>query len=237
MLTIAVCDDQIIIQQEIIQKVKAYFEKSDLSVNIQGFASGEELLDCESHFDIVFLDMKMKELTGLDTAAAIRTSNKNCAIIFITSYQDFVFDAFDVDASHYLLKPVSDEKLSRALDKVMRTREQIDEPPYLLVKRGYDYSKILYSDIMYFESTDHKINVHTTGGGKVDYYEKLDILERQLDERFFRCHRAFIVNLEYVFEKKDNQAVLINGEILPVSKRKQQIFSETLLKHLRKEVM
>ena len=236
MLAVAVCDDEIIMQREIISKVKSYFEKLKIPVNIQGFLSGEEMLNLGAHFDIVFLDMMMKNLTGLETAQSIRTGNHDCAIIFITSHQDYVFDAFDVNASNYLIKPVSDEKLSRTLNKVMQTREQKNAPPCLLVKRGHSYTKILYDDIIYFESAGHKIDIHTAQN-KVGYYEKLDALEQQLDGRFFRCHRAYIVNLDYVFEKQDSQAVLTNGEVLPVSKRKGQDLSENLLKRIRNEVL
>lgn len=232
MYMIAICEDEKHILENLRKKVEEYVDKKQLAATIQVYLSGEELLKEKIYFDIVLLDMKLPGISGLETAKQLfRKSN----IIFITSYREYALDAFDMDAVHYLLKPVTDERLYLALDRAVKRSEQADNKVLTLVKAGE--TRIIYiRDILYCEVFNHKVCIHTIQD-TYDYSGTLDMLEKELDERFFRCHRSFIVNMSYIAGREKGMAVMSNGDRILVSRRKQAEFMKALLKFFKKEVL
>ena len=194
--------------------------------------SGEELLKAKKKLDIILLDLMLPGIDGLEVARQISGRSR---IIFVTSYREYAVEAFDANAVHYLVKPVTEERLFSALDRAVNQTEQMDNQALTLIKSGKT-QVILIRDILYCEVFNHQVRIHTVHG-TYDYFGTLDMLETKLDERFFRCHRSFVVNMNCVAGQEKGVAILINGERIFISRRKQADFMQKLLNFLKNEVI
>lgn len=236
MLTLAICDDETYFLESLQSGVRGYLEKRELgNASIATFSSGEELLEAGRDFDIVLMDMKLPGKSGLEVVEQLRSEKKRCQIIFTTSYQEYAVQAFDLDAVHYLLKPVSEDKLFHALDKALKGAED-SSCRTLAISKGSCTQRVPIRDILYCEAMDHKIYIHTVSGD-CDYFGTLDALQEKLDDSFFRCHRSYIVNLNFVISKDRDTAAVSGGDRVLVSRRKQQEFTQRLLEFFRNEVL
>lgn len=225
MYRIAVCEDEKYILEELHKKLEKYIKQKQMIATIKTFMSGEDLLKEKFTYDIILLDMVLPGINGLEVAKKL--FQKSC-IIFITFYEEYALDAFEVDAIHYLIKPVTEERLYLALDRAIGRLEQIDHKTLTLVKGGK--TQILQiQDILYCEVFNHQIIIHTLQN-TYNYSGTLDMLEKELDGRFFRCHRSFIINMDFVVGKEEGVAIISNGDKILISRRKQSEFMQKLLK-------
>lgn len=233
MLSIAVCDDEIIECAGMAEKIRGTLEEMKVPCFLRQFNSGEELLQSEEDFDIVFLDIMMDGLDGMKTAKRIRKKASCRLLVFISASREYVFDAYDVEAFWYLVKPVETAKLKQVLKKAVLKTEAAS-PDFILVNKGRQKQKIFLRDILYFEIMGRLIDIHKIGGTS-DYYGKISILEEELREKgFFRCHKSYLVHLKYVKGYNRQEAVLDNGEKIPVSKRRYEEFCKALLSYMKK---
>lgn len=232
MIIVAICEDERYILEELRRKVEKYINRKSLDVSIKTFMSGEELLKAKKKFDIILLDLMLPGIDGLEVARQISCRSR---IIFVTSYREYAVEAFDANAVHYLVKPVTEERLFLALDRAVNQTEQMDNQSLTLMKSGKT-QVIFIRDILYCEVFNHQVRIHTVHG-TYDYFGTLDMLETKLDERFFRCHRSFVVNMSCVAGQEKGVAILTNGEKIFISRRKQTDFIQRLLNFLKNEVI
>lgn len=232
MIQIAVTDDDPIVLCELSQKLTHYFKKRHIPAQIQTFRSGQALLSCACFFDIVFLDIQMEHLSGMDAAKYLRTRQNAGILVFITALPEYVYDAFDVDASGYLLKPVDETRLARLLDRLCEKLGQADMGQLLLTLRGNIRKTFFLRDIIYCEAFNHRVEIHEQASVQ-ECRIKIEDLERQLDGRFFRCHRSYLVNLDYVCGYEDGLALLTGGGKLPVSRLRMKAFSQAALHYMK----
>lgn len=232
MIIVAICEDERYILEELRRKVEKYINRKSLDASIKTFMSGEELLKAKKKFDIILLDLMLPGIDGLEVARQISCRSR---IIFVTSYREYAVEAFDANAVHYLVKPVTEERLFSALDRAVNQTEQMDNQALILIKSGKT-QVIFIRDILYCEVFNHQVRIHTVHG-TYDYFGTLDMLETKLDERFFRCHRSFVVNMSCVAGQEKGVAILTNGEKIFISRRKQTDFIQRLLNFLKNEVI
>ena len=232
MIIVAICEDERYILEELRKKVEKYINRKSLDASIKTFTSGEELLKAKKKFDIILLDLMLPGIDGLEVARQISCRSR---IIFVTSYREYAVEAFDANAVHYLVKPVTEERLFSALDRAVNQTEQMDNQALTLIKSGKT-QVIFIRDILYCEVFNHQVRIHTVHG-TYDYFGTLDMLETKLDERFFRCHRSFVVNMSCVAGQEKGVAILTNGERIFISRRKQTDFIQRLLNFLKNEVI
>ncbi|GFI11505.1 transcriptional regulatory protein YpdB [Lachnospiraceae bacterium] len=232
MIIVAICEDERYILEELRRKVEKYINRKSLDASIKTFMSGEELLKAKKKFDIILLDLMLPGIDGLEVARQISCRSR---IIFVTSYREYAVEAFDANAVHYLVKPVTEERLFSALDRAVNQTEQMDNQALTLIKSGKT-QVIFIRDILYCEVFNHQVRIHTVHG-TYDYFGTLDMLETKLDERFFRCHRSFVVNMSCVAGQEKGVAILTNGEKIFISRRKQTDFIQRLLNFLKNEVI
>ena len=232
MIIVAICEDERYILEELRRKVEKYINRKSLDASIKTFMSGEELLKAKKKFDIILLDLMLPGIDGLEVARQISCRSR---IIFVTSYREYAVEAFDANAVHYLVKPVTEERLFSALDRAVNQTEQMDNQALTLIKSGKT-QVIFIRDILYCEVFNHQVRIHTVHG-TYDYFGTLDMLEAKLDERFFRCHRSFVVNMNCVAGQEKGVAILTNGEKIFISRRKQTDFIQRLLNFLKNEVI
>lgn len=234
MISIAICDDELAILGELGKKITNYMIKMQIDYTLTKYVRGEQLLYCNQDYDIVLLDIKMNGINGIETAKKLRIQGKDCYLIFITALKEYVFDAFEVSAVNYLVKPIKNEKLYTTLDKII-SRITAESDKFLTISNGQEFKRIKLNDIMYCEASNHNIFVYTINGIE-NYKCKIEHLETELNEKFFRCHRSYLLNFKYVQSYKDGFALLSSGEKIPVAKRRQQEFIKALLLYQRKEV-
>lgn len=232
MIVVAICEDEGYILEELRRKVEKYINRKSLDASIKTFMSGEELLKAKKKLDIILLDLMLPGIDGLEVARQISSRSR---IIFVTSYREYAVEAFDANAVHYLVKPVTEERLFLALDRAINQTEQMDNQALTLIKGGKT-QVIFIRDILYCEVFNHQVRIHTVHG-TYDYFGTLDMLETKLDERFFRCHRSFVVNMSCVAGQEKGIAILTNGEKIFISRRKQTDFIQRLLNFLKNEVI
>lgn len=232
MLSIAVCDDEIIECCNMEKRIKKIIEEMKIPCIIRQFRSGGELLQALESFDIVFLDIMMPEMDGMKTAQLFRKKVSDKILIFVSSSREYVFEAYDVEAFQYLLKPVEDGKLKSVLQKaVLKTEKRSQE--FIIVSRERQKKKLFLDDIYYFEIKGRIVDVYGPEG-IFAYYEQIGELENRLrDKGFFRCHKSYLINLKYVDGYNRQEAVLENGIKIVIAKRRYDKFVQEVLKVMR----
>ena len=233
MLSIAVCDDEVIECCNMAKRIKEIMEEIKMPCIIRQFQSGGELLQTLESFDVVFLDIIMRELDGMKTAQIFRERASDKILIFVSSSKEYVFEAYDVEAFQYLLKPVDDRKLKSVLQKaVLKTESRLQE--FIIVSRERQKKKLFLDDIYYFEIKGRMVDAHGPEG-IFTYYEQMGKLENKLqDKGFFRCHKSYLVNLKYVDRYNRQEVILENGEKIVIAKRRYEQFVREVLKAMRK---
>lgn len=231
MIKIALCEDNIIQLNNINALCKKILDSYLKNYILNTFTCGEDLINTNEKFDIYLLDIELNKLSGIQTAKIIKEQYSNSIIIFITAIKDYVFEAFDVHAFNYILKPVDPGRfntiLLSAIDKITKQNK------FIIAKFNGSTKKIMLDDIMYIESLQRKINVHTTYDN-IEYYYKLSDIEKELTENnFFRCHKSFLVNLHFVYSYTNNSIVLKNKEEIFLSKYKYVDFSKAFMYYIK----
>ena len=233
MLSIAVCDDEVIECCNMAKRIKEIMEEMKMPCIIRQFQSGGELLQTLESFDVVFLDIIMRDLDGMKTAQILREKASDKILIFVSSSREYVFEAYDVEAFQYLLKPVDDRKLKNVLQKaIVKTQSRSQE--FIIVSRERQKKKLFLDDIYYFEIKGRIVDAHGPEG-IFTYYEQIGELENKIrDKGFFRCHKSYLINLKYVDGYSRKEVVLENGEKIVIAKRRYDEFVQEMLKVMRK---
>ena len=238
MLKIAICDDSEFLRKETANQLFEYFMQNKVDYKIKQFSCGEALLEEINEFDLVFLDYQFEDKgkDGLSIAREIRKINHDVAIIFLSSYTSIVFDTFEVAAFRFLVKPLEKSKLFAVMDDYLKS---INDDNVLTIKsEGISYY-IKESQISYIEGNGKKCIIHYLNKDKVvECNETLAAVEERLSEgKFYRCHKSFLVNLQYIDNYSHSDLTLQNGEIVMISRQKYKgvcnAYSEYLAKSVR----
>ncbi len=233
MMKFAICDDEPLMAQELAGYLTDYMEGNSITAyDLSSFPDGRALLESDGRFDVIFLDVQMEQPDGMETAKRLRRRGDHSLLVFVTVLQECVFDAFDVEACGYLLKPLDRVRFHRTMDRVLRTLKQRVGAD-IVIPRGTGCEVVLLSDIVYCEVLGRKIYLHRHDGAVIDYYDKLENLERRVDGRFFKCHRSYLVNLDYVRGCQAGQVLLLQGGRIPVSRLRERELTQTLLRYMK----
>lgn len=234
-MQIAICDDEKGIRELIGNKVRHVCPEAEIRL----FASGEELLLAGSQADILFLDIQMQGRDGMETARELRKKGKDTLLIFVTAIEDCVFQAFDVGAFHYLVKPIDSQKFEEVLRSAVQQwhSKELGEPraeeKYVMVTNRGIHSKVLLGDIVYAEVFNRKVVIHKMDSD-IEYYGKMSELENVAGEDFFRTHRAYLVNFKYV-EKYDAATIYLEKGTALMAKQKFPDFVKNYMKYNQKK--
>ncbi len=232
MIRIAICDDEKHMSDHIKTITSDFFRKKNREIHIRTFAGGEELLNYDGQIDILFLDIQMKDMDGMETARKLRADKFRGFLIFITVLKEMVFQSFEVQAYDYLVKPVDEKKFERTMERCLASMQNTGEDS-LLVQKGYEGRIIRTDEIVFCEIIDRKIYLNLVSGEVVDYYERIENLETKLDDHFFRCHRSYLINLKHLKGYKKGTAYMDNGREIPVSRLRSREFSGVVLRYMK----
>lgn len=223
MLIVAVCDDLQSDRQKISDYIKDYCSKEDYCINVHTFECGEALIehytDGHTFFDIVFLDIYMKGKNGITTAKQIRNYDSDCKIVFTTSSNEHALESFEVFPYNYLTKPIPKDAFENTLKKAITSIDK-EKQKSLSIKIGSTIQTVQYKDILFIESTAKTLNLHIAKNKIMSFYFKLDDLEKQMnDKRFLRCHKSFLVNMDYVSSLENSSFKLADNTQISVTQR------------------
>lgn len=217
-LKVAVCDDEQNQTEYIASLVSEWGAHAGHLCEIRIFASAESFLfeyEDDKEYDILLLDVEMKTISGIDLAKRIRGRDSTVQIIFVMGYSEYMSEGYDVAALHYLIKPVSHEKLSSVLDRAVAGLKASEKRIRIVHDRRTDLIPV--SQITYIEAQKQYVLIRT---GTETYRMKCTLtdIKTQLDEYFFRCQRSFIVNLWHVASISSDCVLLKDGSEVPISR-------------------
>lgn len=218
--TIAICDDDITELNSISNMVEHWSELSGHSCQIRTFPSAESFLfqyQEDKAYDILLLDVEMKEMSGIDLAREVRKYDRRVEIIFITSHFEFAGEGYEVDALHYLTKPLKEEKFLETLHKAADKLDQA--PAYVIIQSEGEIVKLYKRDVLYIEAFLHYLVIHTKER-EYRIKESISSFEEQLGDGFYRSHRSYLVSLQWITRIQKSSVILEGGAEIPLARGK-----------------
>lgn len=229
MYSIAIVDDDNKDIRALRIMLERYFKENGGEYGIAEFHDGSELMsDYSPKYDIVFLDIDMKELNGMAAAKRIRMTDESTAIIFVTRMAKYAIKGYEVSALDFIVKPLDYYsfalKIKRALNYVAANRKKLIE-----LKVGSDIQYVDENDIKYVETLSHYLIYHTVKGDFKLLGSLKSAAEQLSAESFVLCNRCYLVNMRYVAEISEN-AVRVGDDMLIISRYRRKEFMKALAK-------
>lgn len=231
MIQVASVDDELSAANAVLEMVRRFSKETGELFETKAYTSGHEFLKNRQFPEIVFLDIEMPILNGMETARAIRSRDSSCVIIFVTNMAQYAIEGYSVNALDYVLKPIRYEsfrfKMMRALEEARKLAQ--DE---ITLNIQYGKLKLLTSDIRYIEVMKHKLIVHTRKETLEVWGSMKNMNERLKDHGFALCGASYLVNLKYVRSVVNNE-VSLGDTVLPISRQKKNSFMDALANYMR----
>lgn len=221
MITCAMCDDELPFAEQLRSLVMAYAKKKRVELQAETFASAEELLEEIENgagFEILFLDIEMRKMDGIELGKKLRERSYQTLIIYVSGYDQYMRQLFEAEPFRFLSKPLKQEELENVLDKAFERISRFHRELFT-IRFGKNVVNLLCRDIVYLESNKRKVIVNTVRG-EYEYYHKLDEAEEELlaiSADFVRIHKAYLVNMEHVEAFQYEKLALRDGTILSIS--------------------
>lgn len=220
MIKVAICEDSDIDRDMLGEIIGFLMDDRGVEYDVSLYHNGEELVARYKNnpYDLIFLDVMMDEIDGIETGKLIREMDRSVEIVYCTSSSDFAIAAYEVHAMGYLVKPYEPGRIGAVIDYFIQKHPQ-KEHNYIEVKSKRKSLIIPYKDIIHMESDNKVVYIHTTTQGTVKVYNKLDTFEKEItDGRFLRCHQSYLVNLQYVAGLVDSDFIMIDNRMIPIRK-------------------
>ncbi|HBA50094.1 MAG TPA: DNA-binding response regulator [Lachnospiraceae bacterium] len=230
MYRFAVCDDNPADADYVAGLIGEWNKTAGLPLKIEQYPSAEAFLFAygdDNSFDVLFLDIEMGNMSGVELAKRLRQAGAGLQIIFITGYMEYIAEGYDVEALHYLIKPVTGGKLGAVLDRAVE-RLKIRENTLTLALADGVVRLSLY-EIRYLEVQKNYVTIHA--GDEYSVKRTLNELEEELDESFYRIHRSYIVNLRFVKRISRAEVILKDGTALPLSRKLYDGLNQAVIRY------
>lgn len=217
-LNIAICDDN----QEYINILEKYIlDKNEPEVSCDAFYSGEELVKMynmgEGNYDVIFLDMEMNILNGIETANIIRKMDKHVIIVFVTSHTKYMQACFECSPFRFLIKPVSNDEFDKVYADIIKKLSE--ERTTFVFTENRNKIRLFCEDILYFECQAHYIHIHTKDKVHKICKTMAELIEGIDKTMFIQVHKSFVINLNHIREIKETELVLYDADkVIPISR-------------------
>lgn len=231
MLRVAICDDDVKFTGRFESMLLSIAENEHIQVYTEVFLGGRELVEsiCNEgkRYDIIFLDIEMKDMDGLLAAKEIRKIDEITSLIYVTNHRSYAIEAYEVQPFQFMVKQIDIITLHRYFMKAYE--KVISGAFYFQYKYGKDTYRVLLNDIVYFESKKRVIYIHMADGTTHKYYDKLNEIEEQLKTAkvdFWRIHQSYLVNSRYITRMSYDQVELSDKKQLFISEERRKMISE-----------
>jgi DNA-binding LytR/AlgR family response regulator len=227
MIRIALVEDDASYRQELKAYLEQYARENGEEIDVKTFADGDEIAqDYRAEYDIIFMDILMRFMNGMQAPREIRKKDEEVIIIFVTNTAQYAISGYEVNALDYVLKPINyyafSKTMERALAKVKR-----DEEKFIVISNKYSAYKVNENAIQYVEINGHSLIYHTRDGDFGAVGTMKEVEEELSGEHFFRCNKCFLVNLKYVDAIEGDDA-LVAGKPVQISRSRKKPFMEAL---------
>lgn len=233
MYNIGICDDGVSFCSNLESMILSYCQKKDIKVDIKVWYSGESLCDYlrqENHLDILFLDIELFKMTGVEVGNYIRDilGDRGMHIVYISGKASYAQQLFKIQPIDFLVKPILQNQVNETLSLVFKILRS--SMPKFEFQKGKNYYYISFKDIMYFCSEGRKINIITLNEVQ-EFYGKLKDVAKKVPSEFITIHQSYLVNKNFISKYTYETIELVNGTILAISKVNRKKVRESLLKN------
>ena len=233
-MKIAICDDDIDFINTLCPLLEKWAAGHAIPLTLYPFQSGDSLISTlhKECIDLIFLDVIMPMFNGIETARELRNNNQTVPIIFLSSSREFAVDSYELKAFHYLLKPVSEDRLFSVLDDFLSTLTKKED--FAVAQTAMGFCKVLLTDVVYLEAQDKQVNIYQSDGSVLIIREQISKCEELFSpsKGFYKCHRSYIVNMNYIQKFTKAQITTSSGAIIPISRIIYPAFKETYLSYM-----
>lgn len=216
-MEIAIVEDSGFELDQLYSYIQTYFSKRQIFRRVDTYQSGESFLEIweKRSYDLVFLDIMMDQISGIDVARRIRETDKDCLIIFISASKEFALQGFEVRAFDYLVKPLTEERFEQTME--LCRSELLKRIRYIEVKESRTMVKVPLHEIIYTDYYNHYIQIHTTDR-MIRSYQQFDSFSPLLlcYPQFLCCYRNCIVNMDRIASIDKNDFIMETGERVPI---------------------
>lgn len=236
MFQIAICDDDKYLCAELEKQLLKYGQNFQEKVEVEVFYNGQDLwqtMENGYEADLLFLDIRMQYLDGIELGKRIRDmlSNDRTQIVYISEYDSYAMELFQVRPLHFLKKPLKEKAVTSVVQKAWQLLEK--QKQHYCYYSGKNMYKVLVQDILYFSSQGKKITLHTKTEER-EFYSKLsEVIASLKNFNFISIHKSYFVNFLHITEVRRNEIILTNGETLPISNSKKETVQQFVLATMR----
>lgn len=233
-MKIAICDDELSSLDQTCEVLDKWARLRHMPLTIERFTNGDDLLlaQQDSCPDLIFLDVVMPLLNGIETARELRSSNETIPIVFLTTSKEYAVDSYEVKALNYLIKPVSEDRLFTVLDDFIKTTQKPDE--IFMAQTSLGFCKIHIPNVAYLEAQNKQVLVCLSNGTNLQIRELFSRCDEVFteDKGFFRCHRSYIVNMRHIEQFTKDTITTDNQVQLPISRNSYVTFKEAYFNYM-----
>ena len=232
MYSVAIVDDEKAFSDQLAGMLRRWQETHGEELNVTCFQDGIDIAeDFKSKWDIIFLDIQMKLLDGLETARRIRACDSDVILIFVTTMGQYAINGYEVDAFDYILKPLEYSRFELRMNKAVKEAEKKKAHSFVYLKKYSDMVKVSTDDILYIEVNGHTL-IYTTPDGTFERRAKISDAEAELSGLpFSRCSLSYLVNLKRI-DRVSKDSVFISGNELPISRNRKKEFLQAFTDYL-----
>lgn len=236
MIKIAICDDEKDTCSELERAIIQYEQNNSVRIDLEIYYSAEYLLqkiDEGQRYDLIFLDIEMDELNGIELGKRLRYqyNDEITKVIFISWKKKYAMDLFDIRPFDFIEKPIDFNRVEQRIRLLHKLLKQENE--YFYYCKINKTERLCYKNILYFESIKRLIRIHSNNES-IDFYSKIGDIESEVDENlFWLVHKSYLVNSHRIKEYEYNQLTMDNGDIIPISQSKRSIIRAKRLKYWR----
>ena len=226
----AIVDDELSAAEELKALIARYKRENAPTdeFHVSVFTRAQDFLSSSDTFDVVFLDIRMDDIDGMQTARELRRKDEAMLIVFVTNMAQYAVESYEVHACDFILKPLSYGNFYMRFRHILKILEHKSGDAYCTLSSRAEHRRVRISDILYVESNNHNLIFHMTGGDEARITSTMGEWEKALEPHYFvRCNACFLVNLRHISALRGEYVSVSGGTLLHISRsRKQQFMSE-----------